>query len=89
MPTAAAAGITVTTMPVTSTNAATYGAELMSAVMMSGAHSVLIVGHSNTVPDTVKAFTGITVAPIAETEFDRLYTITLTAEGPQLDEATY
>jgi broad specificity phosphatase PhoE len=88
-PTATAAGITVTTVPVTSTNAATYGAELMSAVMTSGSHAVLIVGHSNTVPDTVKAFTGVTVAPIAETEFDRLYTITLTAEGPHLDEARY
>ena len=89
MPAAAAEGLSVTAMPVTSANAATYGTELVSAVMTSNAHAALIVGHSNTVPDTVKAFTGVTVTPIAESEFDRFYTITLTSNGPQLDEARY
>jgi phosphohistidine phosphatase SixA len=55
MPTAAAAGITVTALPVTGASSATYGNELVTAVQNSGARVALIVGHSNTVPDTVKA----------------------------------
>ncbi|HTL37631.1 MAG TPA: histidine phosphatase family protein [Kofleriaceae bacterium] len=89
MPAAAAEGLTVTAMPVTSANAATYGGELVTAVMTSNAHAALIVGHSNTVPDTVKAFTGVVVTPIAESEYDRFYTITVSSDGSHLDEARY
>jgi phosphohistidine phosphatase SixA len=88
-PTADAAGVTVTVSMVTGSNAATYGAELAAAVRNTMATSTLIVGHSNTVPDTVKAFTGVTVPAIAETEYDRIYTVTLAADGAQLDAATY
>jgi phosphohistidine phosphatase SixA len=89
MPTAAAAGIAVTVVPATATNTATYGAELVTAVRDSGAHAALIVGHSNTVPDTVEAFTGATVTAIEETEFDRIFTITLATDGPHLEEGHY
>ncbi len=36
---------------------------------------VLVVGHSNTVPEMVKALSGQTVDPIAHTEYDRLYQV--------------
>jgi broad specificity phosphatase PhoE len=39
--------------------------------------TVLIVGHSNTVPDIVKALSGIEVAPIADNEYDHLYIVVL------------
>jgi phosphohistidine phosphatase SixA len=89
LPTATAAGITVTALPVTSANAATYGMQLVTAVSDANVRAALIAGHSNTVPDTVKAFTGMTIAPIAESEFDRIYTITLATDGAHLEEARY
>jgi phosphohistidine phosphatase SixA len=88
-PTAVAAGLTVTVKPVTGTNAATYANELKAAVGDTPGTAALIVGHSNTVPDTVKAFTGMDVTPIAETEYNRFYTITLASDGAHLEAATY
>jgi phosphohistidine phosphatase SixA len=89
MPTATAAGVTVMVRMVTASNSATYGTELATEVTSAMPAGTLIVGHSNTVPDTVKAFTGVTVTPIAESEYDRLYTITLAAGGAQLDTTTF
>ncbi|MCX5742924.1 MAG: histidine phosphatase family protein, partial [Proteobacteria bacterium] len=86
VPTADAAAIAITTRPV---DGVADGMELVAAVAAGGAHAVLIVGHSNTVPETVLAFTGTTVAPIAETEYDRLYTITLAPDGPHVVAGTY
>ncbi len=37
--------------------------------------SVLVVGHSNTVPDLVLGLSGQSVAPIPETDFDNLYIV--------------
>lgn len=47
------------------------------------AHSgpVLVVGHSNTVPELVKLFGGGVVAPIADDEFDRLYQLIVANDG--------
>ncbi|MEW6732276.1 MAG: phosphoglycerate mutase family protein [Acidobacteriota bacterium] len=42
---------------------------------------VLIVGHSDTVPDIIAKLGGGEVAPIAENEFDRLYLITIYQSG--------
>lgn len=45
--------------------------------------AVLVVSHSNTVPACVLALTGVQVPPIEESsEFNRLYTIILPAQGP-------
>jgi hypothetical protein len=87
--TAIDAGITISVIEVTAANGTNYGNVLEAALADSMATSALIVGHSNTVPDTVKALTGMTVPPISESEFDRLYTITLSADAPQLVEETY
>lgn len=41
----------------------------------------LLVGHSNTVPDLVKLLGGAPGAPIGDDEFDRLYQVTIGADG--------
>lgn len=87
-PTADAAGITVTVQDV-GNNALTYGEQLEASVRASGVGAALIVGHSNTVPQTVKAFTGMDVDPIEETEFDRLFTITVRGPDADVVETTY
>ncbi len=45
------------------------------------AGTVLVVGHSNTVPEIVAALSAQTVEPMAETEFDRLYRVRMAADG--------
>jgi broad specificity phosphatase PhoE len=42
--------------------------------------TVLVVGHSNTVPDIIQGLGGGAVAPIADGEYDRLFVVTL--NGP-------
>lgn len=42
---------------------------------------VLVVGHSNTAPQIAAALCGCDVAPMAETEFDRLITVHADADG--------
>lgn len=52
--------------------------------------TVLVVGHSNTVPAIVQALSGREVAPIADEQYDRLYLIALPETGPpRLLEARY
>jgi bisphosphoglycerate-dependent phosphoglycerate mutase len=36
---------------------------------------VLIVGHANTIPAIILGLSGITITPIADTDFDNLYTV--------------
>ena len=42
----------------------------------------LIVGHSNTVPAAASRLTGVKVAEMSETDFDRLYIATFRGTGP-------
>lgn len=52
--------------------------------------TVLVVGHSNTVPAIVSALSGKASPPMGEDEFDRLSVIVLPAEGePRLLVARY
>lgn len=88
-PAATAAGIAVQVKTVGASSVA-YATDLANAVKMNPSQqAVLIVGHSNTVPDTVKALSGTTVPAIAETEYNRLYIVTLAADGPHLESTTY
>lgn len=68
-----------------------YSAALAKRIL--GDHqgeTILVVGHSNTVPGLVKALTGETVPPIAHTEFDRLYVVEKTGDLPaKLTAKTY
>jgi broad specificity phosphatase PhoE len=41
----------------------------------------LIVGHSNTVPEIVKALSGVEVPPIADEEYDNVYVVTVPTFG--------
>jgi phosphohistidine phosphatase SixA len=41
----------------------------------------LVVGHSNTVPDIIERLGGGGVAPIADSEYDRLFVVTLNGPG--------
>jgi broad specificity phosphatase PhoE len=43
--------------------------------------TVLVAGHSNTVPDIVAALCGCVVEPMPETEYDRISTIRVDADG--------
>lgn len=43
--------------------------------------TVVVVGHSNTVPDIVAALCGCAVPPLAETDYGDLYRITHAADG--------
>ena len=50
--------------------------------------AVLIVGHSNTVPDLVTALSGQTATPMPDTEYDRLTRIHIGADGRARVEVT-
>jgi broad specificity phosphatase PhoE len=43
--------------------------------------NMLVVGHSNTVPDLVRHLGGDPGADMPETEYDRLYHVTITDDG--------
>jgi broad specificity phosphatase PhoE len=52
--------------------------------------AVLVVGHSNTVPDLVAALCACSVAPMDDTEYDRLSLVRIDARGEAtLDVQTY
>jgi broad specificity phosphatase PhoE len=44
--------------------------------------TVLVCGHSDTVPDIVKRLSGVVVDPIPDTRFDGLYVVTLASDEP-------
>jgi broad specificity phosphatase PhoE len=60
---------------------------------LRSAHSrgtILVVGHSNTVPDIVAALAGVAVEPMADDQFDRIYRITVAAgDRAILSQETY
>ena len=43
--------------------------------------TVLVVGHSNTLPPLVQALTGLTVAPISDPVYDHFYVVVVPAGG--------
>ncbi len=49
--------------------------ELVQKVIGSDAETVVVVGHSNTVPEIVTRLSGVQVPEIGELEFDRFYVI--------------
>lgn len=54
-----------------------------AAAIRAAAHggTVVIVGHSNTVPVLVEALSGVAVAPMPETDYTRLYVVAVDAGG--------
>ena len=83
LPAAKANGIEVHAKPIDASNSATYATDLVAHIRQDHAgQNLLIVGHSNTVPELVQAFTGVAAAPMGDDEFDRIYVVTLPADGP-------
>lgn len=76
-PAAEAAGIEVEVRPVDAANAEHYGSDLATDLRaLPPGSTVLVVGHSNTVPAMVQALSGQPAEPMPETEYDR-YTVVL------------
>ena len=89
LPTAMQAGLHLDVRPATKENTGSYVADLLKEIKKKhGGETVLIVGHSNTVPEIVKEMAGLDVTPIGESEFDRIYIITL-GKKPRLVSANY
>lgn len=76
-PTARNAGVAITAY-----DAAVAPAEFAAALRRRHASgTVLVVGHSNTVPGIVEALCACTTAPLREDQYDQLYTITFDGNG--------
>ena len=89
LPSATQGGFSVDVRDATRENGKTYTADLLKEIQKKHrGETVLIVGHSNTVPEIVKHITGIEIAPIGEDEFGRMYIITL-GKKPRLVSISY
>lgn len=76
-PSARAAGVAITAY-----DAAVAPADFAAALRRQHASgTVLVVGHSNTVPGIVEALCGCATAPLREDQYDQFYTVTFDADG--------
>jgi broad specificity phosphatase PhoE len=81
-PAAEAAGLEVQVRPVGPGNAASYDADLIREIRaLPPGSTVLVVGHSNTVPGLVEALGAQDAADMTESEFDRFTVVLLPAQG--------
>lgn len=68
--------------PITGDSAA-YARELAREVLAKEkGKTVLIVGHSNTVADLVQAFSGSTITPLTDEDYDRIFVVVVPPSGP-------
>jgi broad specificity phosphatase PhoE len=81
----------VRALPVSLYDARLPAPELAARLRASHAGgTVLVIGHSNTVPEIVRALSGQAVAPLPEDQFDRLYRVSVDPAGqPSLKLDTY
>ena len=56
-------------------------AEVTNKILENGGGSVLVVGHSNSIPDVIKMLGGDAVPTIDEKKFDDLFVVTVYATG--------
>ena len=75
-----ALGITPTVVN-TQSDVAKHAADVAAAVRQFAGKTVLVVGHSNTVPAIVAALGGPKYADLCEPEYDSLITLVIDAEG--------
>jgi broad specificity phosphatase PhoE len=81
-PLAQASGISIVERPINAANSATYAQDLAHEILTrSAGKSVLVVGHSNTVPDIVKALSGSAVPLITDAEYDHIFVVTIPSTG--------
>jgi phosphohistidine phosphatase SixA len=90
-PLAQASGASIIERPINAANSATYAQDLAHEILTrSAGKSVLVVGHSNTVPDIVKALSGSTVPLITDAEYDHIFVVTIPSTGsPRLMELRF
>ena len=55
--------------------------EVVNKILERSGESVLLVGHSNSLPDVIKMLGGDTVPTIDESKFDNLFIVTVYAKG--------
>lgn len=76
-------GLEVQVREITGENLATWFDDLNAELHERHAgRTVVVVGHSNTVPRLVHVLTGRPVPPMTETEYDTLYIVTSDDHGP-------
>ena len=86
-PLATKLGLTVTpfTLKINPSNprqiAAESTAEVTSKILERSGESVLVIGHSNSIPDVIKMLGGDVVPAIDERKFDDLFIVTVYAKG--------
>lgn len=56
-------------------------AEVVNKILERAGESVLVVGHSNSIPDVIKMLGGDIVPTIDERKFDNLFVVTVYAKG--------
>lgn len=64
-------------------------ADVAARVRASDASTILVVGHSNTVPAIVRALSGEDVGAIADPEYGHIYEVTLTAGAASVKRGWY
>jgi phosphohistidine phosphatase SixA len=57
--------------------------DVVAAVRSSKARSVLVVWHDQTLPEILRALGAPEITPIAHTEYDRFFVLTLSGEGKE------
>jgi phosphohistidine phosphatase SixA len=82
-PLAARSRVPITVRPVNGTSVPTYAANLAREILTRHANkTVVIVGHSNTVPELVRALSGRPVPALTENDFDRLFLVVRPTVSP-------
>jgi broad specificity phosphatase PhoE len=77
-PTVAALGVTP---EVVNAGGTTHPQDVAAAIRKHAGQTVLVVGHSNTVPDIIAALGAKRPPAICDPEYDNLYIVTLGADG--------
>ncbi|MDP3747920.1 MAG: histidine phosphatase family protein [Phenylobacterium sp.] len=88
-PTAAAAGLTVTNIGFDGGQPTHVAAVTALARQAPATATVLVVGHSNTVPEIARALGDADPQPLTECDFDRMTVIQLGAGAPKVVHARY
>jgi broad specificity phosphatase PhoE len=75
-------GVQVTPFEINGGNMATYPQALRQEILSKHkGETVVVVGHSNTVPALVQAFSGKPVAALTEADYDRFFVVVMPEDG--------